>query len=99
MKLTLIISLYILFAFGCSQKEKKGSPEKEIQRAKGAMLTADFKRAQSILANIPAGSKYKNEIDSLYIVAGKAQIFLDSAQEKKKYLAKKKTKLNKLNGL
>ncbi|MEB2786889.1 hypothetical protein [Algoriphagus persicinus] len=63
------------------------SHEKEIKRAKGAMLTADFRRAQSILDRIPANSENKHEADSLYIVAGKAQIFLDSAQNARRILA------------
>ena len=78
MKLFLALSI-ATFLSSCAP-----SHEKEIKRAKGAMLTADFKRSQSILDEIPAHSKNRREADSLYIVAGKAQIFLDSAQNAKR---------------
>ncbi len=79
----------VTFLCSCAPSDEKEMPshEKEIKRAKGAMLTADFKRSQSILDEIPANSKNRHEADSLYIVAGKAQIFLDSAQNARRISA------------
>ncbi|WP_157373387.1 hypothetical protein [Algoriphagus terrigena] len=88
MKLFIALSI-VTFLSSCAPSDEKEMPshEKEIKRAKGAMLTADFKRSQSILDEIPANSKNRHEADSLYIVAGKAQIFLDSAQNARRISA------------